>query len=161
MLNAVIKYLNNYFFEYTYTVPKYQFTVDCTFTASDTITGDFTDTFIVGEYILVKGTRVNDGIYKVTANGGTSLTVDATLDITISTESTEVETTLTKMYIPDELIELIAEIKTYNTNTTDGIVSESQGERSVTYGTSSGGGSTGWKSAFSDRLSTYRKLRWC
>jgi len=161
MLNAVIKYLNNPFFKYTNGVPNYQYTVDSTFTATDTITGTFTDTFIVGEYILINGTRINDGVYLITANDGTSLTIDATLDIAISTESTAVATTYTKMYIPDEVIALIAEITSYNSNVIDGVVSEKQGERSITYGTSSGGGTTGWQSAFGARLSTYRKLRWC
>ena len=160
MLNEVIEYLNNYFFKYTLGVKNYTYTKDVTFTATGTLAAtDFSSTFVVGEYILIENTRLNDGIYLITAIDATTITVDATLDIAITSEA-EVEATLTKLYIPKQLIALIADIKTYNTNTTDGVVSESQGNRSVTYGTSSGGGASGWQSAFKNRLERYKKLRW-
>lgn len=159
MLNEVLEYLNNYFYKYTLGVANYTFTKDVTFTTNTLTASDFSDTFVAGEYIKIEGTRLNDGVYKISAVDATTITVDGTLDIAIESEA-EVETTLTKCYIPKDLISLIAEIKTYNTNTTDGIVSERQGERSVTYGTSSSGGSTGWQNAFASRLSKYRKLRW-
>lgn len=159
MLNAVLKYLNNYFFQYSNGTKKYTFTKDTTFTTNDTLAGDFTDTFIAGEYILVEGTRLNDGVYLISSITDSEITIDATLDRTIKTEA-EVSTTLTKLYIPDDLLDIIAEIKTYNTNVTDGVSSESQGNRSISY-SSDGTGSSGWKNAFASKLSTYKKLRWC
>lgn len=159
MLNEVIEYLNNYFFKYTLGITTYSYTRDLTFTTNNTIEADFTDTFLVGEYILIEGTRLNDGIYKISAIDTTSITIDATLDITISAEA-EISAEITKLFIPKELIATIAEIKTYNTTTTDGIASESQGTRSVSYATSTNG-SSGWQNAFKSRLARYKKLRWC
>ena len=156
MLNEVIESLNNYFIKYELGVAQYSFTKDVTFTSTGTLGGDFTSTFIAGEYILIEDTRLNDGIYKISSNSDTEITIDTTLDITISTEA-EISATLTKLYIPKQLIALIAEIKTYNSNTTDGISSESQGSRSVSYGN----GQTGWKNAFKSRLEKYKKLGWC
>lgn len=155
MLNSVLEYLNNYFFRYTLGVKSYTFTRDVTFTSANTLTGDFTSTFLVGEYILIEDTRLNNGVYLITAIDDTTITIDATLDITIDTES-EIECTLTKLFIPKPLISLIAEIKTYDASTTSGLVSESQGSRSVSYATMSG-----WKTAFGSQLSGYKKLRWC
>ena len=159
MLNAVLKSLNNYFIKYTNGSANYSYTKDVTFTSNNTITAvtasDFADTYIVGEYILIENTRINDGVYLISAITDDAITVDATLDITISTEG-EVEATMTKCYIPDELIDLITEIKTYNSSTTEGIASESQGSRSVSYN-----GQSGWLNAFNSRLSVYKKLRWC
>ena len=159
MLNEVLEYLNNYFFKYTLGVKNYSYSKDVTFTTNTLTATDFSDTFVVGEYILIEGTRLNDGVYKISAIDGTSITIDATLDITIVAEA-EVSTTLTKCYIPKDLVALIAEIKTYNTNTTDGIASESQGNRSVTYTTSGSDGASGWQGAIASRLSKYRKCRW-
>ena len=154
MLNEILNYLNNYFAD-----TDYSFETACTFTASDTIAGDFADTFIVGEYILIEGSRVNDGVYLIKAIDGTSITIDLTVDYVITTEP-ETTMTLTKCYIPQDLISLIAEINTFNANSTDGIASESQGQRSVSY-VSGGNGTSGWINAFSPRLSIHKKLRWC
>ena len=155
MLNAVLKELNNYFKKYTLGVANYTFSKDVTFTSNDTLTAtSFADTFIVGEYILIEDSRVNDGVYKISAIDGTTITIDTTIDFTITTEA-EVTVSLTKLYIPSDVIELIDEIKTCNTNNEDGITSESQGSRSVSFD-----GGFSWKKAFSQRLSTYRKVRW-
>ncbi len=159
MLNAVLKELNNFFIRTNNSGIEFQFTVDSTFAADNSITGDFTDTFIVGEYILLEDTRINDGVYLITAIDNASITIDNTIDITLQDEAA-VETTFTKLNIPSDLVQLIAEITTYNTNTTDGISSESQGNRSVSFGTSSNG-DTSWRQVFNSRLSVYRKLRWC
>lgn len=159
MLNEVLEYLNNYFYKYTLGVRNYSFTRDVTFTTNTLTASDFSDTFVAGEYINIEGTRLNDGVYKVSAIDGTTITIDSTVDFTIVAEA-EVETTLTKCYIPKDLVALIAEVKTYNTNVTDGIASEKQGERSVTYSTGSEGSASGWQSAFASRLSKYKKLRW-
>lgn len=160
MLNAVLRELNNYFIRYVNGVLQFNFSIDITFTASDTLTGDFTDTFISGEYILIQGSRVNDGVYKINTISATELKIDAAVDILIENES-EVTCSVTKLYIPEDLIQLIDKIDMYNTNVTTGISSESQGSRSVSYGTSGGGSSSGWKDAFNSQLSTYKKLRWC
>jgi hypothetical protein len=161
MLNAVLRELNNYFYRYTLGVKTLQFSVDSTFTATDTITGVFADTFVVGEYVQIYGSRVNDGVYLISAIDDSSMTIDATLDIVIKAESTAVTCTFTKLFIPPDVVQLIADIKTYDTNIETGIRSESQGERSVTYGGGSSTSASGWKDAFASNLSTYKKVRWC
>jgi len=159
MLNEVLRELNNFFIKRNSSGIELQFSVDSTFTTNDTITGDFTDTFLVGEYIKIENTRLNDGVYLITAIDTGSITIDSTLDLTIQTEP-EVTTTFTKLFIPGDLVDLIAEITTFNTSSTNGIASESQGDRSISY-TSSSSGDTSWRNAFNSRLSSYRKLRWC
>lgn len=157
MLNAVLREINNYFFEYSLGVKEFSYSKDVTFTSSDTLGAtDFSDTFIVGEYILVEGSRVNDGVYLISSIDATTITVDATVDLTITTEP-ERTVTLTKLFIPKELIALIAEIKTYDASVTTGLSSETQGNRSVSY---ADGGSS-WKKAFGTDLSVYKRLRWC
>ena len=149
MLNEILNYLHNYFPD-----TDYYFQTACTFTATDTIAGDFEDTYIVGEYIRILDTRLNDGVYLIKAISDTEITIDATVDLATRTE-TEITARITKADIPRDLISLIAEIKTYNTSGVVPIVSESQGNRSVTYAKDSS-----WKSVYTGMLSNYRKLRW-
>jgi len=149
LLNEILNYLNNYFAD-----TDYSFETACTFTASDTIAGDFADTYIMGEYIRIKDTRLNDGVYLVKTVSDIEITIDATVDLTVRTEA-EVTAKITKADIPRDLISLIAEIKTYNTSGIVPIASESQGNRSVTYVKDSS-----WKSVYTGMLSNYRKLRW-
>lgn len=160
MLNEVLEYLNNYFIEYTSGAKNYSYTKDVTFTTNDTLTAtDFSDTYIIGEYILIEGTRINDGVYKVSDIDATTINIDTGVDYTIDAEP-EVSTTLTKCYIPKDLLALVEEISTYNANVTDGLTSESQGQRTVNFANGSSGGSSGWQGAFASRLSKYRKMRW-
>lgn len=154
MLNEVLRALNNYFYEYTLNAKNHSYTKDITFTSNNGLAGDFADTFIIGEYIYIEDSRLNDGVYLITEIDDTTITIDATLDITISTEA-EISCDITKLYIPKSLIALISEIKTYNTNSTTGAASESQGGRSISYD-----GGSSWQKAFSGRLAPYKKLRW-
>jgi len=150
MLNAVLREINNYFKD----CDSLSFTKDVVFTADDTLTGDFTDTFFAGEYILIEGTRLNNSVYLIASVNDTTITIDTTVDRLIKTEPS-VSATITKCSIPDDLIDTVAKMKAYNANVTTGISSESQGNRSVSYGNYNG-----WVSAFNSLLSTYRKLRW-
>ena len=148
MLNEVLTQLNNYFIGDTI------HEADVTFTTPDTLEGVFTDTFQAGQYILISGSALNDGVYKISAITDTTITIDATVDIVVTSES-EVIVSLTQCTIPKSLIAVIDDISTYATNTQDGLASESQGSRSVSYN-----GGSSWAVAFTDRLSPYRKLRW-
>lgn len=168
MLNAVLNELNNFFFRFSSNITntnfpvgniQFQFSVAAAFTSPDTILGDFTDTYISGEYILIEGSRLNDGVYLISAIDTSSVTIDTTVDFLISTEP-EVTCTFTKLFIPQDVVQLIDDIDTFNTSFTEGVSSESQGNRSVTYTTSVNGG-TGWVNAFNTRLNVYKKLRWC
>lgn len=155
MLNEVLTSLKNNFYRYTNGVLNYSYTKDLTFTASSgKVAGAFTSTFLVGEYIRISDSRLNDGVYLISAISTTEITIDTTLDTTFTDEA-EIECIITKIYIPNDLVALIAEIKTYNTNNTSGLQLERQGNREIRYAKSSG-----WKDVFLNRLSKYRKLNW-
>lgn len=149
MVGQVLRYLNDYFIRYYCGVRQYSYTKDATF-SSDTISAtSFDDTFLAGEYIKIYGSRLNDGVYKITEANTDNIVLDATL-----TTEEEISVELTKCFIPIDLLEIIEEIDTYNSNVTDGISSESQGNRSVSYVGS------GWKQAFQARLAPFKKVRW-
>jgi len=149
MINEVLKYLNRYY----KTTDEYS--LDVVYTAEDTLTADFTDTFLASEYFLIEGTRLNDGVFKVITNNTTSLTIDTTIDLKVITEPI-IASTLTRLEIPRDLLALIAEIDTFNTNAVYGITSESQGNRSISYKEDSS-----WQGVFSNRLLKYKRLGWC
>ena len=155
MLNAVLNEINNYFLK----CGQYSYSKSITFTSNNTMTADFTDTFIASEYVLIEGSRLNDGVYLIAGVNDTTITIDTDEDITISTES-EVTCTITKCYIPKALIGLVVKIAEYNSTIVTGIKSEKQGARSVTYGSTSEDSATGWDIAFRSQLNTYRKLGW-
>ena len=150
MINAVLNYINNRFLNYSY-----QSLIDSTFTAPDTIDGVFTDTFMVGEWVDISGTRLNDGIYLVSAIDDSSMTVSTGYDKLITTEELAEDVLYRKLDIPAQLITIIADIATYQASESIGIASESQGNTSITYASSSG-----WQGAFTSKLSQWRKLRW-
>lgn len=153
MLNEILNYLNNYFQD-----NDYSYTIDCTFTGNDTIEGDFADTFLVGEYIRIRDTRLNDGVYLISAIDDTSITIDTTVDYIIRTEA-EVSTRLVKADIPRDFISLVSDIETYNTNnTTAGATSESIDDYSVSYDSDTISG--GWQGAFKGKLARFKKMRW-
>ena len=165
MLNEVLDYLNNYFPKplnlynsdsvmLSNNYVSYEFAVSATFTTNATIAGAFTDTYQVGEYIRIQGSRLNDGVYLISAIDATSITIDATLDITITTESV-VSCVFTKLYIPKAFIAIIADIKTYDASASNGIKSEAQGDRSISYG-----GDSSWQSVYAKKLGRYKKLGW-
>ena len=161
MLNAVLNELNNYFFKYSTTTgtKQYSFSKDITFTANDTLEADFADTFIVSEYVLIEGSRVNDGVYLISAIDDTSITIDTTVDLVIKTEP-EASCTITKLFIPQELLQVIAEIKTYNAKANDGVASESIDDYSISY---QGGSSdeNSWPKVFRGKLGKWKRLGWC
>jgi len=150
MINQVLGYINNYFINY-----NYQSIIDSTFTASDTIAGDFEDSFLVGEWIMISGTRLNDGVYLISAIDNTSLTIDTSYDKLIKAEAITTNVLYKKLDIPEQLISIVANITTFEANESVGVTSESQGNTSVTYN-----GDSTWQSAYKGKLSQWRKMRW-
>ena len=170
MLNTTLDYLANYFTEpnrkfynyqtYLTTTQRYiyEYPIQATFTATDTISGDFEDTFLVGEYIKIEGSRLNDGVFKIAAIDNTTLTIDTNFDQLIKTE-TEISVAMIKCFIPESLTDLIAEIKTYtDSHTVDGVKSESIDDYSITY--TDEAGKSGWQGVFKGRLAQYKRVRW-
>jgi hypothetical protein len=133
MLDYLLDYLNNYF-------TKTHQHITITFNGDEISNVD--NDYIVGQYINIKDSVLNDGTYKITEINGTVLTVDRTLNAETS------ECSLFGLAIPKTVIDLVSKV----TITNEGIVSESQGNRSVTYS----GGS--WQEKYHSVLSQYRRV---
>ena len=148
MLERVMNYCNNFFVR---TLEGHTYTI-----VADGIEGTFDNTYVAGQYICLDGTILNDGVYKIESVTSTKLTVEETL----SAEDTDEITYLYGLAVPSTFVTLVDEINTYDDNVTYGIKSESQGNRSVTYG-SDGGTSSGdstWQSVYSKSLAPYKRM---
>ena len=103
---------------------------------------------IEGQYFLIEGSRLNDGVYQYPA----FVLKDETFDGWI-----------TELAVPDDFLRTVEEIEAWQASyaTTDKIgpySSESFGGYSYTRATNSSGNAVGWKDAFSSRLNTWRKI---
>ena len=99
--------------------------------------------YILNQYILIKGSIMNDGIYKVDSIVGNKLVM------ALSVESTTV--IVYGLAIPKSLLNLISEIEAYGEKG-DNISSESIDDYSVSFNGS------GWQSAFASKLAPYRRV---
>ena len=154
MLNEVLKEINNYFPWKGFDGTVHLYTVDIIFTATDTMTGDFEDTYMVGEYVKVSGSRLNNGVFKISAITDTTITIDTTVDQIIKEEE-EIIVDVVKVAIPDELVAIINDIETYDSQAKDGLQAESQADRSVTYSKGSSG-----TDVFRSKLAKWNKVKW-
>lgn len=124
---------------------------------ADGITGSFQEKYVVGQYVWVYNSFLNDGVYKITAVASNKLTLDATLQA----EDTGETIVVFGLAPPKAFLDMVASISTYVTNqgTAQGIKSESQGNRSVSYGSgASGAGGSDWQSVYSQQLNKYRRM---
>ena len=145
MIDQLLNEINNYFIRSVEYMPF--------IFLNSTITG-FGETYLAGQYINIDGSYLNDGTYKIVSNINGVITVDATL---------QAETNWCYMFglgIPKSVIDLASKLTTYTSNLKQGIVSESQGQRSVTYKDSSN-----WQVVYKNELNSYRmaisdKARW-
>lgn len=137
MLYEVLRYLRNFF-------PGFQWFVnDC----------EIKDGVIelsglnVGQYFMIEGSRLNDGIWRYK--------VDSLKDETF-------DGWITELRIPDSLISLASEIETWQAENSKAVESpyqsESFGGYSYTKASGNGGKSFGWQDAFYSRLKVYKKL---
>lgn len=153
MLNQVLYYINNFYKDL-----DYEYAIDTTFTNTTTMTGDFADTFVAGEYVLISGSRLNDGlIAKIDSINDTTLVIDSNNDRLLTVES-EVEVNIIKLALPYALIKLIEDIANYvlDNGVTDGVASESIDDYSIAYASAD----SSWSGMFKARLSKFRKLAW-
>lgn len=142
MIEEVLDYLNNYFVV-SVEIGKYSF--DAT---TKKISGSFNETYVVGQYVGVDGSVVNSGIYQVAEVGSGYLIVNESV-----IDESEVSVAVWGMSIPKALLSLIGEISGLQEHSIDGVASESQGDRSITY---KDGGS--WMGIYKSRLIPYRRL---
>ena len=110
------------------------------------ITGTLSNTYLVGMYIVISGSYLNDGVYKITEVGTNSLTVDATLLSEVSRMKIYSSTP------PKDFISLCTEIEAYKEKGV-GVKSESIDDYSVAY---VGDGS--WGKVYSSKLNSYRRV---
>jgi hypothetical protein len=131
MIDYLLAYLNNYF-------PKTHDRITLTFSGS-TISG-ISGQYLVGQYVNIYDSVLNDGTYKITQINGSVLTVDATL------QAETVDCSIFGLAIPKQVLDLVSKV----TIDSEGILSESQGNRSVTYSGPS------WQAKYHSTLSAYR-----
>jgi hypothetical protein len=116
---------------------------------TNTITGSFQETYLPGMYVIIRGSYLNDGIYKITNATDTVITVEETL----TEENTDDEFRLYASSPPKDFLDLATEIENY-TETGLGANSESIDDYSISYGDGDGS----WESVFKNKLNTYRRV---
>ena len=121
MLSQVLEEINNYYDRW---VEKLDLVIAGT---AKTITGDFDETYLIGQYIHIKGSILNDGVYKLTAVASGVLTVEDTL----VDETNEMK--IFGLAIPSTLLKIVTDIENDPNLLLAGVMAIKQGERSTTY----------------------------
>ena len=136
----LLNYLNNFF------VKTFEIST-LTFAGVDKTISGLAGTYLPGQYIMIEDTVLNDGVYKVaTVNAGIVTVLEDVQD-----ESNQAH--VWGLKIPAEVVTLEAEISAFRETASDGLASESQGSRSVSYKNGSS-----WSDVYKARLIPYRRL---
>ncbi len=148
MISKIMNHLKNHFVDNSYAE------LDHFGIVSDGIVGSFSETYIVGMYLIIRKSYLNDGIYEITGVTSNKLTLDATLNA---------ENTGDTIYIigstpPKDFLDLVTDISNF-TEKGIGVKSESIDDYSVSYDDDGS-----WQSVFANKLNDYRRvyddLRW-
>lgn len=132
--------INRYF-------PRTYENISLTFAAATkTITG-VGETYLVGQYILVQFSVLNDGVYTVAAFDAENEKI--TVNETLRDEETTVN--IFALAPPRDFLDLVTDIEAFTSK--DGVSTERIDDYSITY---KNGGS--WNEAFRKRLNTYRSI---
>ena len=142
MLYEVLQYINDY------RIDDYCDLVEIE--ADGLIVSDVTK-FIANQYVLIIGSKINDGVYKVSSIVGNKLFIEVDFDLTPEVP----ECFVYSLAIPRQLLNLVSEIEAYNLKSS-GVSSESLGDYSVNYGNENG--DVSWIVAFRKRLAPFRKV---
>lgn len=143
MLGKVLQNINDYF------VQDY---CDLTSISSTKLTVDKPSDFVIGQYVLILGSKLNDGVTKITGITGNELTVETTYGLIA--ENTK-NMLVCGLAIPRAILSLVSEIETYNSKNDGSIKSESLGDYSVTYASAD---DVSWISVFRNKLAPYKKV---
>lgn len=147
ILTTVCKHINNYFI-HSYERGKFIISDNAILIKTKPI---------VGQYIRIYGSALNDGIYKVTevenASGGFSIDLEDSSD-------EEFEGVICLLAIPKEFINLVGEISEFmeeekNDPSNPALTSESFGGYSYSRATASNGTAASWQEVFASKLSSY------
>jgi hypothetical protein len=130
MIGALLNYLNNHFIDswnsgttdgYVLTVPRHK--------------------LLVGQYVQIHASKLNDGTYKIVEIDGDDLRLDETLT------PENIKFVVYGLAIPKDVILLAEEIKESEARE---VKQESLGDWSATY--------KGWQEQFAMRLKTHRRV---
>lgn len=114
----------------------------------NSIVGSFSENYVAGQYIWIRGTLLNDGVYKIFSVESDRIVVENDL----INEQTDESFTLAGLGVPKDFLSMVGEIEGYTSK--DGIASESIDDYSASFSNGDGG----WTTAFSGRLKKYKKL---
>jgi hypothetical protein len=112
-------------------------------------------TILTGQYIAIYGSTLNDGIWKVGADGA------LTSDITgVTAQAETFHATVYPLKVPIDFVMLATEITAWRTKMVEAspYTSESFLGYSYTKSQKQGGGNVTWQSQFSDRLTPYKRM---
>lgn len=140
-LESICKEINNYF-ELDHECGAYNI-------GSNTIE-TLIKTYVPGQYIRIKNSILNDGIYKITNVNNGVITVEEDL----MPENTGRIIIIYPLAIPKDFIELATEI--IENGKEDSVQSESVSRYSVSYGE----GGSSWTKVYAGALNKWRKLSW-
>ena len=140
MIAKIMAHLNNHFAR-SVESSTYEF-------VTDGIVGTFSETYITGMYIWVKGSYLNDGVFKLTGVTANKLTVAAD---TFMPENTDDILCIFACTPPRDFLEIVTEVEGAKSN--DGVASESIDDYSVSFT-----GDGGWQSTFRRKLDPYRQM---
>lgn len=143
-VELLMRECNNYFFKWKEVG---------TFTIADNKISGFKGNYLVGQYIRLKGSILNDGVYKIESISNNQITVTGL--------NNEVfEGVIFGLSVPKDFVELSSKIddhiKTVPKNANK--VSESFNNYSISYATGSSGKVLEWQTIFSDSLKDYRNV---
>ena len=160
-VSEVLGYLNNYFVDSYLPGTTVDFDADAsTITFED---GIDEDEVLADQYIRIEGSKLNDGVFKITEVGTDEITIDGTLiDEEDAYQIRNERRWNYALAIPSTLLSLITEMQTWETDHPAGgenVQSETLGPHSITYA-SGGAGGTGIFSNFASRLKRWRKVGW-
>lgn len=149
MLNQVMAYCKNHF-DRSREIEEYEI-------VTDGIVGSFGETYVVGQYIWIVNSFVNDGVYKITGVTSSKLT----LDYTMVAENTGESITVYGLKPPTDFLQVVEDIATWvdGNGGKEGIAGESIDSYSISFGTGAGGQMANtWQVAFAPRLEAYRQV---
>jgi len=140
-IEALMKECNNYFYRWK---ERNTFTID---NNSITVTG----TYLVGQYIRIVGSIMNDGVYQMETYADNKITI-------LGLTNEVFEGIIYGLVVPKEFVVLSDKIIEYNTNNTiNNKASEGFNNYSVSYTTGENGSPLQWQGIFKKDLDIYRQ----
>lgn len=117
---------------------------------TDGIIGTFNNTYVVNGYLYIRGSYVNDGVYKITDVQANKIVLEGTLNAENTGDNI-------KVYFcapPASFVSLSSDIEAYSAKHDDGMSSEKLDDYSIAFKN----GDSSFTSVFSSRIAPYRKL---